>query len=1210
MSFTSTTWVTGRTGPASLGFDGGSANDGSRAWVSNAAYRLLPVSGRPWSLSLCFNAEALTPGWRTLVGSNSAQEGTNGWEVALGTQGAGTNYLVFRGTPAPISLNITGRTLLLPGEWHELTVTHDGNKGAIYLDARMLAEGVGQLALHDGPIYIGGGLGNYQSFLGRIDDVRIYTNCLTREMISQTGHWRFDENEGVFTGDRSIKGHHGRVTDAGGWVPGREGSGVQLNVTQVAMANDDYTLLPGSGGSFSISFWLRPNLLLPGKSGLMSCGTGNNNGWQLAIDSDGSASKVHFASTNGGGTLDLSVPVALTNGVWTKVDVTYNGGIATIYANGRKLQAGSGAIRGSRAPLLLGAAQEMPGLDAVLDDLIVYSHERDAAEIGPVARTMWETVFVNSATNITLEGYGPADKPLTYSIVPVVGQTNGSVAHSGGSAVVTYIAGPKKGPDAFAYTVSDGEFTSEPAIVAISVVQPHWLSAAGGLLEPLDGSSPEHAWNADSATAVDAIWTTNNYYDCFFYAPGEYETRGMKYLERSTANPGCKHIGAGSNGGNRTTVKLVDSLEASTEGITFAASHPGTSCDGFELQHMLLDCNAENNPKYARGEPIWIRIPLTSTTRVETVTLKWKNNNLPFTGLRLGRASEFSLAARLLSGVTSNWMALTSTGQVDVVTVGTEADELILQLERRAQGVDFYSLGEIEVAGGTVSVPRASIPGSGPSRLNSQYSIALAFDDNPGTSWASGAEEAVEILLPLERDTPVNQIVFQWNCRTITNVGRFGLPAQYAIRARDAQTGEYYDTPFVRRVRTANGLEIATFGTDASTNTLTTDSIMIVLTAKESGVDYYSIRELSLQNGSQPLAMRLPSARTVLNWGANYTTLRAFDGTTDTEWVCGSQGSVTAIGLAGNNLKFIDLRIVGFGTKGLRECFPMFIPGLGSPTTPAHLGNVLIENCSFGEPATKNRDGLTTVVCAAAPPDTLTNAVIRGCTISGLKPYFSYSHGFSANHVENCFVSDCTQAVYFEPDARVDDLGPVLVRSNQFVNVDNGVYLTSHPGTLFDSITCLNNEVVLNGGSGWGFAACDACAPGPSASITNVTMLNNIIRYRDWLPRPSGAGGGVYYTDIRHGVFGNNVIALGTPNDLRIRHCPAGVIFPPDPTEDCEGHVFVPPGQTTYPACLDVPPAGYRRAWFNNRTLSGTLLDVRFLNRGVDGLSSQQQWPE
>src|SRR6202007_197203 len=121
---------------------------------------------------------------------------------------------------------------------------------------------------------------------------------------------------------------------------------------------------------------------------------------------------------------------------------------------------------------------------------------------------------------------------------------------------------------------------------------------------------------------------TNSFYDCFFYAPGEYQTRGWKYLERSTANRGCKHIGSGMEGAGKTTIKLVDTWAAWTEESIFAPFHSAQSSDGFEVHGMVLDCNAQNLPKYARGEPVWIRIPLASAGLVNSVTLRWANKSI------------------------------------------------------------------------------------------------------------------------------------------------------------------------------------------------------------------------------------------------------------------------------------------------------------------------------------------------------------------------------------------------------------------------------------------------------------------------------------------------------------------------------------------------------------------------------------------------------
>ena len=152
--------------------------------------------------------------------------------------------------------------------------------------------------------------------------------------------------------------------------------------------------------------------------------------------------------------------------------------------------------------------------------------------------------------------------------------------------------------------------------------------------------------------------------------------------------------------------------------------------------------------------------------------------------------------------------------------------------------------------------------------------------------------------------------------------------------------------------------------------------------------------------------------------------------------------------------------------------------------------------------------------------------------------------------------------------------------------------------------------MVLTGGGGWGFSALDVYTPGRSASITNVTLLRNVVRYSDWLPRPTNIDGGIFFSDIQNGVFVNNVIALGTTSSLRVRQCPLGSALPPSTREQCSPNPpIVIPGEDA-PACLNSLPPGYRRAWVNNRNLAGSLLQVRFNNSAVDGPASQQQPPD
>ena len=1200
LSLSNVMWSGGRVGRGGLRFNGAGINaGGSRSWVSNQNNRVLQPAGLAMSVSFWLNPDAVTPGWSGLAGNDTT--GTNGWQVALHSPGPGTNHFIFSGKGPGSWLSVTGQALLLPGQWHQLTVTHDGAGGSIYMDGTLLARGVGGLPVHDGPIYFGGGVGNYDSFLGRMDNLRTYTNWLTAEQVSLVGDWSFSESNGVLCADSSVHGHHGILSEATAWAPGRENSGVDLKVGQLILRNDDLTLLPPSGGSFSLSFWLRPGALA-GTNGLMSCG-----GWQLTAETTGSNQvQLSWKSTNQGGTLNLLAPTPFTNGAWMKLDLTYNGGIASVYVNGRKARSDSGGIRGSAAPLVVGAVPNTSNFDGAIDGLKIYSRERQAHEIGPVAETIWETVLLNRSTNLLLRGFGPADRSLTYTIVPTVTPTNGTVTQAPGSSLITFTAGARKGPDAFAYTVSDGVFTSDPTLVVMSVVEPHWLTTNGGSNAPLDGSSPSSAWAAGTADALDAIWHTNNYYDCFFYAPGTYQSRGWRYLERSTANTGCKHIGAGLN---QTTLRLVDISSTWGEEVFFSPAHGSVVCDDFEVHQMHLDCNATNLPKYIRGEPHWIRIPLASPAQVNAVTLRWGGGVVYGSFVwPVGRAQELTLWARRSGTNTfvTNYTGSISGEQVSTIQVGAEADELLLHLDLRAAGVDFYSLAEIEISGASASLPTATIAGGGLSRLNSSHSIINAVDDDPGSAWASGSEAQVEVGLPLT-GAPISQVNLIWNCRTLPGLGRLGPAAQMQVRAWNDIAGQFEDVPFVRHGRMAGGAETITFGDGQSTNSVQTSRLLLVLTAREAGVDFYSIRHVTAQNGQAPVEFVLPSSYS--HYPGSYSLLRAFDGDSATQWASGTRGMVGAINVPGSNLKFTQLKITGFGTTAGRECFVLGTFYQGAPQQPVHLGNVLVEDCLFSDPAPYNPDALSTVVVIPLAPHTLTNAVVRRCTVTGMRNHFHTAQGIQATRTEHCLVEDCHIGSYYEPTP-TDNYGYVLIQSNRFINVTHGLYVGSRADSKLDSFTLMHNEFVLSGLVGTALAVCDTCNPGPSGTITNLTMLNNVIRYADWASRMSASDGGLSYTDMRHAVFGNNVITLGTANSFRVRQCPVGIIYSPGITEDCDNPGPFPPGPVTYPACVDELLPGYRRAWFGNRDLSGNLIGVRILRYSTDGPATGQQWPD
>jgi len=1188
--FTNALWGAGRVGPQSLLFNGGpAAGSGSRAWVSNTNHSVLPAAGRPFGVSLWLSLGAQTIGWQGLIGNA-------GWNVALHTPSTGTNLIVFTST----ALNLSARTLLLPGQWYELTITSDGAIASVYLDANLLARAPGSVTTDNGPIYIGGAIAGHNSFLGRIDEVRTYTNSLTEEQVSLTGHWSFDNTSSTLVLDSSIRGHHARAQNPT-WAPGKTGSAANVNSNEITIANEHFTVIPPTAGPFSLSFWLYPHSLLPGRSGLMSSDDGN---WELAVETAATGeTAICFKSLSANSTLDLRAPVPLSISAWTKLDLTYDGGIATVYVNGRRIHADPGAILSSRSPIRIGRASGAGNFDGLIDELKIYRRARAAFEIGPIATVMWETVLRGSATNFVLQGSGPPGKTLTYSILPGLTPTNGSISHLNGSSLLTYTAGTRKGPDALMFTVSDGEFTSEPATLGLSIVQPHWLSPSGGSVPPLDGSAPEQAWSADLATALDAIWKTNNYYDCFFYAPGVYETSGWRWETRPTAFPGCKHIGSGSEGLGATTIKLVGARESTAEEYIFSPRYSGEVCNAFEVHNLALDCNAENNPKYAQGEPLWLRIPLTATSLVQSITIRWNIRAIPVVSAipwYYGPAREFRVCARTpdIGGYTTNCFSYVSMGDVDAVPVPALTDEIVIFLDRREPGVDLYSIGSIEITGGSASLPSATQAGGSSNSWFQEpdpaYSSVHLVDNNLGSVWASGPETNVQIALPVDPNSAVRGLRLEWNCQTLPGEFRLGPASEYKIKARRLDTGAYEELSFTRELRAPYGTENNLF-----TAPVQTDRFILELTARERDVNVYSLREVSPLSGT----LLVPTALS-----ASASILRAFDQAPETAYASATQGMIAALDVLGNNLKFTRLKVIGFGTKAGRECFPFRIV---NPFVTPLVGNILVEDCLFAEPATNNTEGVTAIV-VTGKQGSLTNTVIRRCTIRGLGEHFpGASQGIGANVVENCLIERCGMALYYEPDSAIDDIGSIVIRSNRFVNVQRGVWIQFHPGRRLGPMTFTDNEVVLSPAGGMGFGACDICTTGPSGSISNVVALRNVIRYADWQPRPSNNEMGFHYSDMGHAVFANNIVALGTRFGLRVRPCPGGWVPPPVIPQYCPPHPQPPPSneQGHFPPCVDVPPPGYRRAWLNNRDLSGALLPVSLWNHNVEGFSSQQQPP-
>jgi hypothetical protein len=879
---------------------------------------------------------------------------------------------------------------------------------------------------------------------------------VTVELPNVVGSWSFTYSNDLTASDFTPIGnyhqYYATLSGSVNWVSGYSGYGIELTGSTIPLAsipNTDFAMLPSTGKPFTIKLWIKPYPIPLGWSGLVMSESSTNRGWDLALFKEvGGQVSINFWSSDNSGTLELSAPITLTTNQWHKLDVTFDGGIANIYLDGKNVGTGYGGIQMSTNAIYIGGVPGMTNFNGVFDELRIYNRELPAHEIGPLANVQLVTVFSNSlATNVVLNGTVPPGRTATYQITAQ--PTNGTLAVVSGATWSYTPTSGYKGADAFQYTVSDGTFTSTPATVLLSVVTPRWLSTN----ENGNGLSPSSPMLAFPASALDEIIRTNNRYACFFYENGVYEMSGDFYGLRATANWGCKHIGNGTN----TILRWINAWAANDEEVMFG---PG-SCervDDFEISNLVLDCNGNNQPKITRGEPITITVSF-PTAAVSSVVLNWNYDwvtGAPYTG---GHAREYGIYVRV-----------------------------------------------------------------------------------PGTT-------------------------------------------NYALVATN-----------YAGVGGINGLETNSF---AATNT---DQVRVILSKRgmlgPTNLDFYTIGEMTVYAGVQNVSLGQSVSAVNPNGGDASLSIYGFlasylvDGTAN-RWVGGYRGMIGAVGLRpGSNLKFTNLKIIGFATTPFRECFPF---GIGSPCIGApafDYGNILVENCTASDPATNNHFNVTVFSVSAAPPYHLSNAVVRNCRVMDLRSQFYLPvNAYSSVHVENSYATNCHNAVYFEPAP--PGLGgqeyPLLYfRSNLFENVNSGVVLafwaspTNGPQIAMGTVVLLRNEIILATNVGYfGFIASDAGSFTNYGITTNVVLNGNSIHFPSWanVPALTNYSGGIYEWNFLNHVAVNNLIHLNTGLDIEL--------------------VFA-----------DVLSNGSKRALANNTNLSGTLLQVKAYNTntGTAVPAISQQW--
>ncbi len=138
------------------------------------------------------------------------------------------------------------------------TTSHSISTASIQIDS-------GGLVLAEEQDSVGGSYSSAQSFVGSMDDVRIYNKILSDKEIAEihglVGHWKLDETSGLTAYDSS--GYADDGTHTGGVTVNVEGPGADEHAIAAEFdGSNDYVNLPDSNHDYSegfaVSMWVKP----------------------------------------------------------------------------------------------------------------------------------------------------------------------------------------------------------------------------------------------------------------------------------------------------------------------------------------------------------------------------------------------------------------------------------------------------------------------------------------------------------------------------------------------------------------------------------------------------------------------------------------------------------------------------------------------------------------------------------------------------------------------------------------------------------------------------------------------------------------------------------------------------------------------------------------------------------------------------------------
>lgn len=349
---------------------------------------------------------------------NRATQATNNgffWIYTTGTNEADLNFQYADGANF-VSTTFSGA--LSTNTWQHVVFTFDNASKALklYINGSQFSTTrtlTGSLPIDDGTLYLGtyNGTATNYSFLGYLDEVRIYTSALSAGGVTNlyqssakanvnasensdltsglVGLWSFNgaDVSGTTAYDRSGQGNNGTLTNGPTATAGKIGQALDFD------GNDDYVDLGSSKtyivttAPFSVSFWMKADVFDSTQKTPIYLKTDSTTSWVGFQITDGSYNDFNFGN-NSSSSFRFTYPSSPVN-KWVYISITYNGsGFNTIgnyaaYVDGLPVSLNAGGTLGVIANTSYIGRDGLAGRswDGSLDEVRIYNRALSATEI-------------------------------------------------------------------------------------------------------------------------------------------------------------------------------------------------------------------------------------------------------------------------------------------------------------------------------------------------------------------------------------------------------------------------------------------------------------------------------------------------------------------------------------------------------------------------------------------------------------------------------------------------------------------------------------------------------------------------------------------------------------------------------------------------------------------------------------------------------------